>query len=107
VNKGFVYVIVGGAVIAALSWIDPLFVPLVLVGPIAHGAVEGWRGTPWRRVAGTWLLAGLLMTITDAIVNQEDVVFHLVLGLVTAAIAAGCWWLASALARRAGIAPTS
>jgi hypothetical protein len=99
-TRALAYVLVGGAVVAALAWIDPLFVPLVLVGPLLHGSIEGWRATSWLWVAGVWLVGGLLMTISDLIVNQEDVVFHLVLGVVTALIALGAWAAANALARR-------
>jgi hypothetical protein len=99
-SRGVVYAVVGGAFVAALSWVDPVFVPLVFVGPLTHGAVEGWRATPWRWVAAVWLMAGLLMTLSDLTVNQEDVVFHLVLGVVTALLACGAWVAASALSRR-------
>jgi hypothetical protein len=100
ISRGVVYAVVGGVIVAALSWVDPVFVPLVLVGPLAHGAVEGWRGTRWRWIAAVWLAAGLLMTLSDLIVNQEDVVFHLALGVVTALLASGAWATANALSRR-------
>jgi hypothetical protein len=99
-SRAVAYAVVGGVIVAALSWIDPLFVPLVLIGPIAHGAVEGWRATPWRWVAGVWLVGGLLMMLTDLIVNQEDVVFHLAVGVITALLASGAWAAANALSRR-------
>jgi hypothetical protein len=79
---------------------DPLFVLLVLIGPVAHGGVEGWRGMPWRWVVGVWLGAGLLMTVADWIVNREDVAFHLVLALVMALLAIGAWVGAHEIARR-------
>jgi hypothetical protein len=33
--------VVAGLVVSALFWIDPLFIPLALLGPIATGAVAG------------------------------------------------------------------
>jgi hypothetical protein len=99
-RAGWTYVIVGGAIVGALAWIDPIFLPFVLLGPIVHGALEGLRGTPWRWVVGVWALGGLVMVVSDFVVNQEDVVFHLVLTLVMSALAAGNWFGATAMARR-------
>jgi uncharacterized membrane protein len=100
VSRGAVYVLVGGAIVGALAWIDPIFLPLVLLGPIAHGAVEGIRGAPWRWVAGVWALGGIVMVVSDYVVNQEDVVFHLVLTVVMSALAAGAWFGAGFLESR-------
>ena len=99
-RAGWLYVIVGGAIVGALAWIDPIFLPLALIGPIVHGAVEGLRGTPWRWVVGVWALGGLVLVVSDFVVNREDVVFHLVLTVVMSALAAGNWFGASAMARR-------
>jgi hypothetical protein len=38
--------------------------------------------------------------LTDLIVNQEDVVFHLAVGVITALLASGAWAAANALSRR-------
>lgn len=99
-SRGAVYVLVGGAIIGALAWIDPIFLPLVLLGPIFHGAVEGVRGTPWRLVAGVWALGGLVMVVSDYVGSQEDVVFHLVLTVLMSALAAGAWFGAGLVERR-------
>jgi hypothetical protein len=84
-------VVVTAVVIAALAWIDPLFLPLVALGPIATGLA--FRRP--RPAAQTWFLAGLLMLVSDLVLNHEDVVFHAALAVVTAAIAAGVAALAS------------
>ena len=106
-RTGWIYVVVGGAIVGALAWIDPLFLPLVLLGPIIHGALEGLRGTPWRWVVGVWVLGGLVMVVSDFVVNQEDVLFHLVITVVMAALAAGNWFGAAAMARRRATSPPS
>ncbi len=84
--------------IAALAWIDPIFIPLVLLGPAVSGFVAGRRGVAPRTMAAVWFLAGLLMLISDLVINNEDVVFHALVAVVTAGIAAG----ATALGSRRG-----
>ena len=81
-------------------WIDPLFIPLALLGPIVVGALGGWRGVELRLVALMWAVAGIGAVVSDYVVNQEDVVFHLVLTVLMVGLAAGAWWIAQALARR-------
>jgi hypothetical protein len=100
VNRGWIPWAVAGLVVSALFWIDPLFIPLALLGPIVVGAVGGWRGVELRLVALMWAVAGIGAVVSDYVVNQEDVVFHLVLTVVTVALAAASWWVARALARR-------
>lgn len=97
------YVLVGGAIVGALAWIDPIFLPLVLLGPVLHGAVEGARGAPWRWVAGVWALGGLVMVVSGYVVNQEDVVFHLALTVLMAVLAAGAWFGAGLVESRRAI----
>ena len=101
--SGVICVLVGGTIVGALAWIDPLFLPLVLVGPIMHGAVAGARGTHWRWVAGVWALGGLAMVVSDYVVNQADVDFHLALTVLMAGLAAGGWFGARIVESRRAI----
>lgn len=71
-----------GQLVGLLGWVDPLFVPLVLLGPVVTGAVCAARGTSYPWVAVLWCSAGLNMTWTDWVVNREDVGFHLALAVV-------------------------
>jgi hypothetical protein len=91
--------VVTGLVVSALFWIDPLFIPLALLGPIVTGAVAGWTGRGLRGVALLWLVAGLGAVVSDYVVNQEDVVFHLVLTAVMIGLAAGAWAAVRAIRR--------
>lgn len=101
-RRAAAYVFLGGAVIGALAWVDPIFVPLVLLGPLVWGAVEGWRGRTWRWVLGVWAFAGLTMIVSDWIVSQEDVAFHVVLTIVMTLLAAAGWVGAHEIVRRRG-----
>jgi hypothetical protein len=74
--------VVVGQLVGLLGWIDPLFIPLVLLGPVITGAVAAARQTPYRWVAVMWCSAGINMMWTDWVVNHEDVVFHLALSLL-------------------------
>ena len=71
-----------GQLVGLLGWIDPLFIPLVLLGPMVTGAVAAARRLSYAWIAILWCSAGLNMTWTDWLVNHEDVVFHLVLSAV-------------------------
>ncbi len=71
-----------GQLVGLLGWIDPLFIPLVLIGPMVTGAVAAARRLPYRWIAVLWCSAGLSMAWTDWVVNREDVAFHLVLSVV-------------------------
>lgn len=93
----------GAVVIAALAWVDPLFIPLVLLGPLASGLIGGAYGAPPRALATAWFAGGLLMLVSDLIVNGEDVAFHAGVALVTAAIAAGATAVALRARRRLGL----
>jgi hypothetical protein len=79
----YLAVSIGAAILADLFWIDPLFVPLVLLGPIVTGIVAGRRGVA-REAAAAWFAAGLLALVSDWVINNEDQLFHLVLALFTA-----------------------
>lgn len=91
-ERGTTYAVSGGVLIGALAWLDPLFIPLVLIGPLATGFVTGWRGVAYRYAAGAWALGGALMLVSDAIANHEDKVFHAALTVVMV-ILVGAGWL--------------
>jgi hypothetical protein len=97
-TKPLASAVVLGLVLTALFWIDPLFIPLVLLGPPLTGAIAARRGMPLAWIATAWLVAGLGAIVSDYVVNQEDVVFHVVLTVFVVGLAAAAW----ALARRFG-----
>jgi hypothetical protein len=72
-------------VISGLFWIDALFVPLVLLGPIVTGIVAARRGIV-RDAAAAWFVAGLLALASDWAINNEDQLFHLVMAFWTAGV---------------------
>jgi cell division protein FtsX len=47
-----------------------------------------------------WAVAGLGAVVSDFVVNQEDVVFHLVLTVVMIGLAAGGWAALRAIRHR-------
>jgi hypothetical protein len=81
-TSNLVAAVVVGQLVGLSGWIDPLFIPLVLLGPVITGAVAAARQTPYRWVAVMWCSAGINMMWTDWVVNHEDVLFHLVLSLL-------------------------
>ena len=85
------YSILGGLVVGALAWIDPLFVPLVLAGPLISGAIGASRGQAFRWVALAWAVGGATMLVADAVINQEDIGFHAILTVVMVVLAAIGW----------------
>ena len=92
-----------GLVITVLFWFDPLFIPLALLGPLVVGAAAAWSGLPWRWPAVVMLVAGIGAVISDYVVNQEDVRFHLGLTVVMLVLATVAWW-SVARRRRARLA---
>jgi hypothetical protein len=96
-----------GAAISALFWIDPLFIPLALLGPMVLGAVAGAKGLSWQWPAAVFVVAGLGAVASDWIVNRSDVAFHLVLTFVMTALALGSHALARAAASRRRTAATA
>ena len=80
-----------GQLVGCLGWIDPLFVPLVLAGPLVTGGMSAWRRLPVSWAAVLWFSAGINMLWTDWVVNREDVAFHAVLALVMALLASAGW----------------
>jgi hypothetical protein len=99
VNRRLAPWVVAGLVISALFWIDPLFIPLALLGPIVTGALAAWAGRGLRLVALMWAVAGIGALVSDFVINQEDVVFHLVLTVVMVGLAAGAWAAVRAIRR--------
>jgi hypothetical protein len=77
-----------GQLVGMLGWIDPLFIPLVLLAPVVTGAVAAARQVSYPWVATLWFSAGLNMAWTDWVVNREDVAFHLALSVVMPLLAA-------------------
>ena len=71
-----------GQLVGQLGWIDPLFVPLVLIGPVVTGAVAATARITYAWIAVLWCSAGIAMAWTDWLVNREDVLFHLALAVV-------------------------
>jgi hypothetical protein len=60
----------------------PLF---VLAGPVLTGVALGLR---WRIGAAAWFAAAVFALVVDWIVNHEDVLFHVALGVVWASLVA-------------------
>jgi hypothetical protein len=71
-----------GQLVGLLGWIDPLFIPLVLVAPLVTGAIAAARGISYAWIAVLWCSAGLNMLWTDWVVNKEDVLFHLAVSVI-------------------------
>jgi hypothetical protein len=99
-DKKIVVALVAGQVLGLLGWIDPLFIPLALIGPLVVGAVAAARGVPLAPVVVLWLSAGLCMLWTDWVVNREDVVFHVVVAVVMTVLAAVGYGIVAVLGRR-------
>src|SRR3954453_9403753 len=68
-----------GQVVGQLGWVDALFIPLVLLGPIVSGAIAAARRVTYAWIAVLWCSVGISMTWSDWAVNNEDVAFHLAL----------------------------
>lgn len=92
--------VVLGQVLGLFGYVDPLYVPFVLLGPPIVGAVAASRALPLAPVAVLWASAGLNMLWLDWLVAREDVVYHLVLSVLMAALAAGGWGIVAFLGRR-------
>jgi hypothetical protein len=82
-----------GQVVGLLGWFDPLFIPLVLVGPPITGAIAASRQVRCTWIALVWCSAGLNMVWTDWVVNHEDQLFHLALSVLMPLLA-GIGWVA-------------
>lgn len=71
-----------GQLLGLLGWIDPLFIPLLLLAPVISGAVAAARQVSYAWVAVLWCSAGINMLWTDWVVNREDVLFHLAVSVI-------------------------
>ena len=94
------YAVLLGQLLAQLGWIDPLFIPLVLAGPLLSGAVLAARAVRFAWVALLWASTGVGMAWADWVVNREDVAFHLALALVMPLLAGIGWGAIRLTARR-------
>ena len=89
-----------GQFVGLLGYVDEIFFPLVLAGPLVVGAVAAAIGlSPWVAPA-LWASAGLNMLWMDWVFAHEDVLFHLVLAGVMAILAAAGYGLVAILTRR-------
>lgn len=75
-NRTHIIIAVAAVTLAALFWVDPLYLPLVALGPIVTGLVAGARGVDWRAAAAPWVIAALITLLIDLGVRGEDVAFH-------------------------------
>jgi uncharacterized membrane-anchored protein len=90
-----------GLAITALFWLDPIFIPLALLGPVVFGVLAARRRLPWLWVAVVWFVAGVGAVISDWVVNHEDVAFHIGLTAVMIVLASLAWWVTRAIGGRA------
>jgi hypothetical protein len=86
-----------GVAISALFWLDPVFIPMALLGPVVFGVFAALRRVPWLWVAAVWLVAGVGAVISDWVVNHEDVAFHIGLTAVMIVLASLAWWVTRAI----------
>jgi hypothetical protein len=107
VRKPLIIAFTAGAVIGALAWIDPIFVPLVLAGPPISGALAAGKGIAFRWVATAWVVAGISMLVSDWVLNTEDRVFHVAITAIMVALASIGWGTVRVVRRRSGIANAS
>jgi hypothetical protein len=63
------------------------------------GALLAYRRVSYTWVAVLWASAGLGMTWSDWVINQEDVLFHLVLSVVMPLLAGIGWGVVSLTSR--------
>ena len=79
--------VIGHLVIGSLGWVDPLFIPLALLGPVITGAVAAARGILYAWVAVLWFSGGIAWLWTDWVINNEDQAFHAALSVVMVVLA--------------------
>ena len=82
-----VIAVVLGQAVGLLGYVEPLFIPLVLAGPLVVGGIAAARGLALLPVVVLWVSAGLNMTVMDWVLLREDVVFHLALTVVMSLLA--------------------
>lgn len=95
-----------GQLVGLLGYVEPLFFPLVLAGPLVVGALAAARRIPLLPVVVLWVSAGLNMTVMDWTLYREDVVFHLGLSVVMALLASAGYGVTSLATRRREAART-
>jgi hypothetical protein len=105
VNKKILGAVLIGQLVGLLGYIDPLFIPLVLVGPLVVGAVAAARRLPLVLPVVLWASAGVNMLWMDWLLLREDVVFHAVLSVIMALLAAAGWGIVTGLGRRRRTSP--
>jgi hypothetical protein len=98
-TQSLVAAVVIGQLTGLLGWLDPLFIPLVLLGPIITGALSAAARVPYRWIAVLWCSAGINMLWTDWVLNHEDQLFHLALSVVMPVLA-GLGYAVTSLASR-------
>ena len=99
-SKPLAIAVAAGAVIGALAWVDPIFIPLALAGPPISGAVAARKGVAFRWVATAWFVAGISMLGSDWILNNQDQVFHVAITAIMIALAAIGWGVVRAVRSR-------
>jgi len=99
ITSNVVSALILGQLVSLLGWIDLLFIPLVLAGPLLSGAILAYLGVTYTWVAALWASTGLGMTWMDWVINREDVAFHLALTVIMPLLA-GIGWGAIRLAQR-------
>jgi hypothetical protein len=103
-SKSLLGSLAAGFLIGTLAWIGPLFIPLVLAGPIVSGVVGATKGVAFRWLAAAWATGGVVMLASDWIANNEDKAFHAVLTIVMVVLAGAGWRIARAVQRRRTVA---
>ena len=103
-NKQLALAVLTGFAVGQLGWFDPIFIPLVLAGPLAVGAFAATRRIALRLVVVLWVAAGLTMLASDWVVNHEDVAFHAVVTVAMAGLAFAGWWIGSRFGARRRLA---
>jgi hypothetical protein len=96
-QRMWVTAVVLGLVVTALFWIDPIFIPLALAGPLIWGGLAGSQKLPSTWPLTVSLVAGLGAVVSDFVINQEDVVFHLALTFTLCALSWSAWSIAKRL----------
>lgn len=91
ITSNVVYALILGQLVSLLGWIDLLFIPLVLAGPLLSGAILAYRGVSYAWVAALWASTGFGMAWMDWVVNREDVSFHLALAVIMPLLAGIAW----------------
>ena len=100
VKAQIVAAVVIGQVVGMLGYVEAIFFPLVLAGPLVVGAVAAARGVRLLPVLALWVSAGLNMLVLDWVLAQEDVLFHAGLTVVMALLAAAGYGVVSGTRRR-------